>query len=166
MLNELYLEKPIKIIRYNFCTTYIFILSVTLFSCCRQQNVKRICLDKTNKITNTVLCRLHFYLLSYAITGHHLLCHHLFFVMPSLAARWRRCVRKPSRSLRLDCAFIYFFTYFCFLFLHTATLTCFRSLYPQIHPGHSRFFGTWRRTMATGDGSRNTAENALGFATD
>ncbi len=24
----------------------------------------------------------------------------------------------PSRSLRLDCAFIYFFTYFCFLFLH------------------------------------------------
>ncbi len=33
--------------------------------------------------------------------------------------RWRRCVRKPSRSLCLDCAFIYFFTYFCFLFLHT-----------------------------------------------
>ena len=25
----------------------------------------------------------------------------------------------PSKSLRLDCVFIYFFTYFCFLFLHT-----------------------------------------------
>ncbi len=36
------------------------------FFCGWQQNVKRIlCLDKTNKITNTVLCRLHFYLLSY-----------------------------------------------------------------------------------------------------
>ncbi len=30
--------------------------------------------------------------------------------------RWRRRVWTPSRSLHLDCAFIYVLTYFCFIF--------------------------------------------------
>ncbi len=46
------------------------------------------------------------------------------------------------------------------------TLTWFRTLYPRIHPGHSRSFRTRRGTMATGDGTRNTVEKALEFATD
>ncbi len=47
--------------------------------------------------------------------------------------------------------------------LDTASLTCFRTIYPRIHPGHQRFFVTWRRTMATGDGTRNTVEKSTGI---
>ncbi len=46
---------------------YLFIFLCNTFPrLCLQQDVKRIYyFDKTNKITNTILCMLHFYLLAY-----------------------------------------------------------------------------------------------------
>ncbi len=75
--------------------------------------------------------------------------------------------------LRL-CFYLLFYLLLLSIFTHiTSALITYdkgtlypRILYPRIHPGHSRFFGTRRGTMATGDGTRNTMEKALEFATD
>ncbi len=53
--------------------------------------------------------------------------------------------------------------------LDTATLTCFRTLYPRIQRGHWRYFGTQRWTKATWiipGGERNTVGNTLESAID
>ncbi len=55
--------------------------------------------------------------------------------------------------------------------LDTATLTCFKTLYPRIQRGHWRFFRTRRRTKATwiipgSVSSRSTTGNVLESATD
>ncbi len=89
---------------------------------------------------------------------------------------------RPGRSAKIVLLFTFLLT-FAFSFytqrlhwspttkehfwtLDIPSLTCFRTPYPRIHPGHPRFFETRTGTMTTGDGTRNTVEKALEFATD